>query len=65
MIVCGCTGTTDRAIRKMMREGASTPADISRRCGAGGCCQACHEEISTMLAGNRPHSQEQPVPACE
>ncbi len=49
MIVCECTGTSDKKIRNLVREGATTVAEITRRCGAGGCCQACRPLISRIV----------------
>jgi len=49
MIICHCTGVTDCAIRKMVREGATTAEDIARRSGAGGCCAPCRDEIAQLV----------------
>jgi bacterioferritin-associated ferredoxin len=54
MIVCSCTGTTDSAIAEMARQGTATVAEITRRTGAGGCCQPCRDEIASLLQLHAP-----------
>jgi bacterioferritin-associated ferredoxin len=49
MIICECTGTTDGTIRALARDGVTTIAEITRRCGAGGCCQSCRPQIARIL----------------
>jgi bacterioferritin-associated ferredoxin len=49
MIVCHCTGTTDRAILRMIGDGASTVGDITERTGAGSCCESCRQEIRALI----------------
>jgi bacterioferritin-associated ferredoxin len=49
MIVCHCAGVTDTKIFELIRDGASSVAEISRRCGAGSCCQSCHKDIACMI----------------
>ena len=49
MIICQCTGVTDSRLKDLIREGASTVAEITRRCGAGRCCAPCREEIAALL----------------
>lgn len=49
MIVCHCVGVTDTMIRKLIAAGASSVADITRRCGAGRCCAPCRDEIASLL----------------
>jgi len=49
MIVCECTGTTDSTIRALAREGATKVSDVTKRCGAGGCCQSCKPLIARLL----------------
>ena len=50
MIVCHCARVTDRDIDQLIAEGATTVAEITRRCGAGRCCAPCRTEIAEMLA---------------
>ena len=53
MIVCHCNATTDREIRRAVRNGASSLREVSRSCGAasgcGGCAEAVLEIISSEL----------------
>ena len=51
MIVCHCVGVTDGTIRTLIEAGASSVSEITRRCGAGRCCQPCREEIASLLDG--------------
>ena len=49
MIVCHCKGISDRAIRRAVREGAVTVADVGSACGAGTGCQGCSEGIAEII----------------
>jgi bacterioferritin-associated ferredoxin len=49
MIICECTGTTDGTIRALARDGVTRVSEITRRCGAGGCCQSCRPAIVHIL----------------
>jgi len=51
MIVCHCVGVTDGTIRNLIEAGAASVGEITRRCGAGRCCQPCREEIASLLHG--------------
>jgi bacterioferritin-associated ferredoxin len=63
MIVCHCAAVTDRAIERLIAEGASSVSEIARRCGAGRRCPPCRDEIGAMLyaagvvADNLPDDQ--------
>lgn len=61
MIVCHCTGASDRAIRHAVRNGASTVADVAERCAAGSCCGGCHPTIERII--RRHHAANAPQPA--
>ncbi len=50
MIVCLCRGVSDRAIRAAREAGASTPALVAVRTGAGTGCGCCRGEIERILA---------------
>ena len=46
----------DRAIRKLVRDGAMTLDEVSSSCGAGSCCGGCVpavEEVIHSEAGHR------------
>ncbi len=49
MIICECTGVTDGTIRALARDGVTKVAEVTRRCGAGGCCQSCRPAIARIL----------------
>jgi len=49
MIICECTGTTDGTIRALARDGVTKVSEVTRRCGAGGCCQSCRPAIARIL----------------
>lgn len=56
-LVCLCYGVNDRRINREIEQGACSIADISAACGAGSCCQNCHETIDDLLesaASRRP-----------
>lgn len=49
MIVCHCHAISDRAIRRAVREGAQSAAEITRHCGAGGSCGGCRPRIESLV----------------
>ncbi len=49
MIVCQCKGLTDRAIRRMVRDGARTRGEIARGCAAGSSCGGCAPAIDEII----------------
>jgi bacterioferritin-associated ferredoxin len=60
MILCQCVGVTDCTIKTLIADGASSVAEITRRCGAGRCCAPCREEIAALLyrTCDSPHTRE-------
>ncbi|OFV91432.1 MAG: hypothetical protein A3J75_02940 [Acidobacteria bacterium RBG_16_68_9] len=54
MILCHCTGLSERAIVEMIHDGVTTAAEVARRSGAGVCCAACRTEIAALLAVAAP-----------
>ncbi len=52
MIICHCTGTTDKAIAELARNGIDSVADITHLTGAGLCCSPCRDEIARLLVLN-------------
>ncbi|MES2504659.1 MAG: (2Fe-2S)-binding protein [Myxococcota bacterium] len=69
MIVCLCSGSSESEIICHIQNGAYTLELIQEACGAGGGCQSCHLEISSLLADEKscamtrgagaPHEKEQ------
>jgi bacterioferritin-associated ferredoxin len=62
MIVCQCKGTTDEAVRKAVRSGASGVGEVSFLCGAGADCGGCHETIEALIRDEREKMQEERRP---
>ncbi len=48
MIVCLCTGTSDRDIHAAIDHGASTVRDL-QACGIGTGCRSCHPMLRAIL----------------
>ncbi len=56
MIVCLCEGLSDRDLREVVRDGATSRYELSLRTGAGRCCGSCrcdlrqivHEELEAV-----------------
>ncbi|HXV37479.1 MAG TPA: (2Fe-2S)-binding protein [Myxococcota bacterium] len=65
MIVCQCTGVTDRAIRKAIRDGARNRRDVARSCGAGICCGGCVPEVDVILEAERERERAVSLTALE
>jgi bacterioferritin-associated ferredoxin len=51
MYVCLCKGVSDRAIKKLVEEGASSVAEVMRCTGAGTKCGSCISEIACLVEG--------------
>ena len=49
MIICQCNGVSDRAIRKVVRAGASNRNDVVRACTAGMACGGCVPAIEEII----------------
>jgi len=45
MIVCLCTGITDRRGRELVRQGATSLYEVGLTCSAGTCCGGCRETL--------------------
>ena len=55
MLVCQCNGVSDRAIRRAVREGAASAADVGQLCGAGTCCAGCVDLIDKIVRSESSH----------
>ncbi|MFQ5793214.1 MAG: bacterioferritin-associated ferredoxin [Acidobacteriota bacterium] len=53
MIVCMCKGITDTIIRKLVREGASSPSDVGMACSAGRDCGGCRPTICEIVRSEK------------
>ena len=49
MIVCVCASVSERKLRAVIADGASTMTEIERRCGAGAGCGACRSAVRECL----------------
>lgn len=49
MFVCVCHAVSDVEVRKAIEGGARTREEVTRACGAGGDCGACHGCIEDMI----------------
>ena len=64
MLVCHCNGISDRAIKRAIRKGAGTVADLRAACGAGSCCGSCAPVIRGLIrveAASEPQKTESAV----
>lgn len=61
MIVCLCEGVNDATVRRVIREGACSPRDVARSCGAGTGCGLCARDIRQLLREARPSADDKPV----
>ena len=55
MIVCVCAGTSERTVRAVIADGATTLKQVERRCGAGSGSGACRPLIRECLRACRAH----------
>ncbi len=53
MYVCVCLAVTDQEVNAAIEGGATTRQAVTRSCGAGGDCGACHDLIDQMLDASR------------
>ena len=49
MLVCHCQGLTDRAVRRTVKNGARSVAEVTRACGAGGVCGGCRPALAEIV----------------
>ena len=54
MIICHCTGTSDRKIRREVESGATSCGEVGQRCAAGTVCGGCLPAIQSMVEGRDP-----------
>jgi bacterioferritin-associated ferredoxin len=57
MIFCHCASVTESAVERTIADGATTVAEVTRRCGAGQHCGPCREEIAAMLYAEQSKRQ--------
>lgn len=49
MFVCVCHAVRDSDVEKAIDGGACTREEVTKACGAGGDCGACHLRIEDMI----------------
>ena len=49
MIVCHCTGATDREVRQAASLAGGDRNEALRACGAGACCGGCRPTVIALL----------------
>jgi bacterioferritin-associated ferredoxin len=49
MYVCVCLAVSKSEVEDAIENGAETRVAVTRACGAGGDCGACHGMIETMI----------------
>jgi bacterioferritin-associated ferredoxin len=49
MYVCICRAVTDKQVKSTLEAGATTVAEVTRACGAGGDCGGCEGAIEDMI----------------
>lgn len=49
MYVCVCLAVSQSEVQGVIEGGATTREAVTRACGAGGDCGACHGMIATMI----------------
>ncbi len=53
MILCHCAAVSEATVERLIDEGATSVAEITRRCGAGRSCSPCRDEILDRLYAAR------------
>jgi len=49
MLVCHCRGITDRQIRRLVRDGATSTREVARATGAGRGCGGCRSNVKQIV----------------
>jgi len=63
MFVCVCHAVSDTKVREAIEAGARTREEVTRCCGAGGDCGACHHHIEEMIEDHVEATDPGLVPA--
>ncbi|MGH9323032.1 MAG: (2Fe-2S)-binding protein [Vicinamibacteria bacterium] len=59
MIICHCTGTTDRDIKTLVRQGrAQTALEVFRACSAGLACGGCRLAVECLVRAEEERVRE-------
>jgi len=49
VIVCHCHRVTHRRVLEVVQQGARTPAEVGRACGAGTSCGGCVRSVCEVI----------------
>ncbi|MCP4908287.1 MAG: (2Fe-2S)-binding protein [bacterium] len=49
MLVCHCRGISDRQIRRLVKDGASSTRDVACATGAGMRCGGCRSNVTKVV----------------
>lgn len=49
MYICICKAVSDSDLQQMVQSGARSADDIEQRCGAGGDCGSCRDDIEDLV----------------
>jgi bacterioferritin-associated ferredoxin len=49
MLVCHCRGITDRQIRRLVRDGATSTREVARATGVGLTCGGCRSNVKQIV----------------
>ncbi len=53
MVVCLCQGVSEKDVREVIAEGATTRKKVTSACGAGAGCGGCHQSIREIIREHR------------
>jgi len=67
MIVCHCSGVSDRTVRSVVRRGAADRRSVARECGAAAGCGGCLATVEQIIEQElrREPSAGEPGPLAE
>ena len=63
MLVCHCTASSARAIRKAVRKGASNAAEVGMRTGAGVGCGGCLDSVNEIIRAESGSARDKASPS--
>ena len=58
MYICHCRAVTDSTIRAAIDAGATSAAEVRRRCGAGSVCGGCYPAVRALVAAHAAAAAE-------
>ena len=65
MIICVCRAVSDRQIRSLVQQGASSMAEVRGELGTGECCGKCSRQVRELIDLHRcPHDSSESMQGC-